>query len=475
MGSWPRYRLVLLALLVAGVVFSLHSWVMGYLAWRRALRAAGFVDEMSPPGRRDTVLIVAPHPDDEVLGCGGLIQQALANGARVHVALMTNGDASELAVLLGEKELPWRPSSMIDLGLARQQESLKALSALGLDPGHVHFLGFPNNGLVALWRPEHWRYSDLYRSPYTHATFSPYRHSVTPQAPYCGQQVLSDLVALLQQVRPTHIFVTHPRDIHPDHWATNCFLRYALATAAVRNAEWARATQVWGYLVHWSRFPAPMRAGTNLALLPPPELNGGQAQWYRLPLASEEAKRKLASIRKYHSQEPRFDRLLLRFGRENEIFEPLSPIEVASGSLLSWQEKSYSRRSLGGAQVRSLQLQVGDDLTAGAELTTAPRRIPERGYIALDLRTWDEHRLPVITTLYLGPRGQARAVQLRPAAGPQPLLVRAEMTSSDAVRISRLPLPPHSLVERELFVSCWGSIRDRVTDPVVVSWVRFPD
>ena len=38
------------------------------------------------------ILILAPHPDDECLGTGGLIQQALAKGAKVKVIFITNGD-----------------------------------------------------------------------------------------------------------------------------------------------------------------------------------------------------------------------------------------------------------------------------------------------------------------------------------------------------------------------------------------------
>lgn len=37
------------------------------------------------------VLVVAPHPDDEVIGCGGIIAKRVANGDRVVVAIMTEG------------------------------------------------------------------------------------------------------------------------------------------------------------------------------------------------------------------------------------------------------------------------------------------------------------------------------------------------------------------------------------------------
>ena len=42
-------------------------------------------DHLLAPG--DTLMVVAPHPDDESLAAGGLIQRALANDARVHIVL----------------------------------------------------------------------------------------------------------------------------------------------------------------------------------------------------------------------------------------------------------------------------------------------------------------------------------------------------------------------------------------------------
>ncbi|WP_416357625.1 PIG-L deacetylase family protein [Aureimonas phyllosphaerae] len=38
-------------------------------------------------------LVIAPHPDDEVLGCGGTMARAAAVGCEVHVAVVTRGQA----------------------------------------------------------------------------------------------------------------------------------------------------------------------------------------------------------------------------------------------------------------------------------------------------------------------------------------------------------------------------------------------
>lgn len=40
-----------------------------------------------------TILIIAAHPDDEVLGCGGLIARESRRGSRCHVLILTDGSA----------------------------------------------------------------------------------------------------------------------------------------------------------------------------------------------------------------------------------------------------------------------------------------------------------------------------------------------------------------------------------------------
>jgi N-acetylglucosamine malate deacetylase 1 len=39
----------------------------------------------------DSVLVLAAHPDDEVLGCGGALAKWVDAGARVHVAFLADG------------------------------------------------------------------------------------------------------------------------------------------------------------------------------------------------------------------------------------------------------------------------------------------------------------------------------------------------------------------------------------------------
>src|SRR2546425_7498826 len=52
--------------------------------------ARGAQELTVPPKLR--LLVIAPHPDDESLGAGGLMQRTMAQGGRVHVLFLTSGD-----------------------------------------------------------------------------------------------------------------------------------------------------------------------------------------------------------------------------------------------------------------------------------------------------------------------------------------------------------------------------------------------
>src|SRR5690606_10231977 len=128
---------------------------------------------------RDALLVVAPHPDDELIATGLLIQGALAAGARVHVVIATSGDAFGYAgpplirkSLAGRRaEALTRAQARRRLGVTRQNESLSALKQIGLPQEHVTFLGYPDRGLHALWH-RHW--VKPFQSPFTLTARSPY-------------------------------------------------------------------------------------------------------------------------------------------------------------------------------------------------------------------------------------------------------------------------------------------------------------
>lgn len=92
--------------------------------------------QLVPPGRR--ALILAPHPDDELLGCGGLIRQLAAAGRDVQVLAVTDGGASH------PQSSIWPVPLLKKTRALESAEALRRLGAptvpllrLGLDDGQV--------------------------------------------------------------------------------------------------------------------------------------------------------------------------------------------------------------------------------------------------------------------------------------------------------------------------------------------------
>ena len=82
------------------------------------------------------ILVLAPHPDDESLGCGGLIAQACASGQPIAVLVLTDGTKSH------PNSLAYPAARLRRL---RETESREAARALGLDADRIAFLGLPDS------------------------------------------------------------------------------------------------------------------------------------------------------------------------------------------------------------------------------------------------------------------------------------------------------------------------------------------
>lgn len=107
--------------------------------WRPYLDSLDMPGLPPAPGR---AVVVAPHPDDEVLGVGALMTVLAAAGTRLDVLAVTDGEASHPG-----GSLP-RPA----LAKRRRGETRAALRVLGV-PAEVRHLHLPDGGGGTLARP----------------------------------------------------------------------------------------------------------------------------------------------------------------------------------------------------------------------------------------------------------------------------------------------------------------------------------
>jgi LmbE family N-acetylglucosaminyl deacetylase len=111
----------------------------------RGLRCALRLRSRPYPMEHDTVtLVFSPHPDDEILGCGGLLTLKRIRVAAVHVVYITDGRASH----------PGHPALTPEAVAAqRQAEAQTAMDLVGVERAAMQFLGVPDGTLMHLDGP----------------------------------------------------------------------------------------------------------------------------------------------------------------------------------------------------------------------------------------------------------------------------------------------------------------------------------
>ena len=149
----------------------------------------------------ESVLIIAPHPDDEAIGCGGLIARLCAEGQAPHVVVMTGGGGS----LRGYSDMP--ESEVIK---ARRNLTLNSAKELGLPKSNIHFLDFVDGHIGD--RPE----SEMRR--------------------------LKDLI---EQLKPDAIFVPHSGEGWPDHINTRQIILNFQFPKVYEYCVWMWYYNVW--------------------------------------------------------------------------------------------------------------------------------------------------------------------------------------------------------------------------------------
>ncbi len=326
-GRWLRAVLLAVALPVGAL--GLFCFTTAYKIWagnQAEERLAAF----PAPARSQRLLVFAPHPDDETLGAAGLMRQARLRGDDVRVVILTNGDGFRISAAQEFREVVVSPQDFVRYAYLRQGEARTALGVLGIPADHVHFLGYPDRGLMPMWT-SHWTPDSPVASAYTRADHDPYSDAATPNAPYCGAALLSDIKRQMLTERPTDIYVTHPNDDHPDHAAASVFVRTALEQLSASGIPWAQSARLHYYLVHRGDWPTPQGLHEEDALLPPGQMASLDTRWAALPLSKRDTQKKYAAIKRYRSQVNASSRFLFSFARRNELFGTVGSGGAAPG------------------------------------------------------------------------------------------------------------------------------------------------
>ena len=323
----PRRRLPLWAraligtLLVPPVLAGLFCLQTAYKIYV-GNQASEHLPPLAPPRVGQRILVFSPHPDDETLGAAGLIRQAKMRGDDVRVVFLTNGDGFGISAAREFHEITVPPKDFVRYAYLRQDESRKALGVLGVPPADIHFLGYPDRGLMPMWI-DHWNPDSPVESAYTRVSNSPYDDSPTPHAPYCGASLLADIRAQMEAEQPTDVYITHPNDDHPDHAAGSVFVRTALHELKAEGIPWAQTAQLHYFIVHRGDWPVPQGLNEEAPLVPPSQLARLDTDWSSLPLSHRDVQRKYAAIKRYQSQVDSAGRFLYSFARRNELFGTL--------------------------------------------------------------------------------------------------------------------------------------------------------
>ncbi|MCX7615148.1 MAG: PIG-L family deacetylase [Clostridiales bacterium] len=284
------------------------------------------LNQIQIPERNTKLLVFAPHNDDEVLGAGNLIKKTLENGGKVKVVLVTNGDGFKSGLELDYFKLNPKPQDYIKFGYKRQQETIEALKTLGLSKDNIVFLGYPDGGIMSMWETN-WENSQPYKSIYTKTNFSPYVNSMTIGAPYAGESLLSNIKTIVSEFKPDYVVYPHPNDRHPDHWATNAFVKLALTELNYKPKK------QWLYLVHRGDWPTPLREDLRMYLTPPAKLLGTGTEWQALDMTLKDIKDKSKAIHLYKTQLRTLSLLITAFERKNELFGEYPDGKLRSGLL----------------------------------------------------------------------------------------------------------------------------------------------
>jgi LmbE family N-acetylglucosaminyl deacetylase len=167
-------------------------------------------------------IVVAPHPDDESLACGGLIAEAWRQGLRGKVVIVSDGAGSHP----NSKAYP--PDRLTAL---RKEEAKRAGSELGMKPEDMLFLGLPDR-FVSFEGEE-------------------------------AERAIGAIVDCVREIGARSLFVSWRHDPHCDHQAS-----YRIAREAQRRVGGVRMFEyvVWGHTLPLPTEIDPARSGFRIRI-----------------------------------------------------------------------------------------------------------------------------------------------------------------------------------------------------------------
>jgi LmbE family N-acetylglucosaminyl deacetylase len=266
----------------------------------------------------DRVLVVAPHPDDESLCCGGLVHTALGAGAHVAIVWITNGDGFKWDAIVVERKIRPRAGTYLELARQRQSEARSAGGLLGVASDSLLFLGYPDRGVLSLLL-DYYHPNTPWRSKFTGANAVVYEDAVDPGASYSGDNLVKDFNSVLDRVQPTLVLAPSPQDTHPDHRGTGLLVWRTMTARGQQD-------RVRYWIVHGGRdWPAPHGYHPGFAQTVAPR--GLGMQWEAFALDDDAIEAKRLAVSAHRSQMKVMGRIMLGYVRSDELYSsvPVPP------------------------------------------------------------------------------------------------------------------------------------------------------
>jgi LmbE family N-acetylglucosaminyl deacetylase len=265
------------------------------------------------------ILVVAPHPDDDVIIAAGITYQAIQSLEPIKIIYITNGDVQG-----------------IDIGYLRQGEAVSAQINLGMIEDDLIFLGYPDGYLYSIYN-YYINATDIFTTPNSQSTtygnrglgsadYHFYRFGF--HANYNRYNILLDLEDIISTFKPDHIFFTLSEfDIHPDHSTTYELMRLALISAFKKDMNYTPT--IHKTIIHWGidAWPNPLDTTSYFMEIPnlfsQTGLNWDDRESVEVPLAMQSTNYSINP--KYlavsaHASQGGADGFLGKFIHKDEIF-----------------------------------------------------------------------------------------------------------------------------------------------------------